>query len=258
MLPVKGFGRYGTMTEWYKWERPDMAKRKSQLVCQHLENISRKMLEEYQDVIRSFVRGRNGVYALYRRGKLYYVGLTGSLLGRLKMHLRDRHGDTWDRFSVYLTIGPAYMKEIESVLIRISNPPGNKQRGKFIRSENLLPSLKAEYRRLKKQEEEVLFGSRKKARKKSGGPKRTAEPKARTPVLAPYAGEVKKLRARFKGRLVHARVLKDGRVSYGGQRYTSPSLAAATACGRRSSNGWSFWTYERAPGDWVPINELRK
>jgi len=105
------------------------------------------MLEEYQDVIRSFVRSRNGVYALYRRGKLYYVGLASSLLGRLKMHLRDRHGDTWDRFSVYLTIGPAYMKEIESVLVRISDPPGNKQRGKFIRSENLLSSVKAEYRR---------------------------------------------------------------------------------------------------------------
>ncbi|MCK4601326.1 MAG: GIY-YIG nuclease family protein, partial [Phycisphaerae bacterium] len=124
-----------------------MAKRNSQLVSQHLENISRKMLEEYQDVIRNFVRKRHGVYALYRRGKLYYVGLASSLLGRLKQHLTNKHGDTWDRFSVYLTIGPAYMKEIESVLIRISDPPGNKQRGKFAKSENLLPKVKAEYRR---------------------------------------------------------------------------------------------------------------
>jgi len=235
-----------------------MAKRNSQLVCQHLENVSRKMLEEYQDVIRSFVRGRNGVYALYRRGKLYYVGLASSLLGRLKMHLRDHHADTWDRFSVYLTIGPAYMKEIESVLMRISNPPGNKQRGKFIRSENLLPKLKAEYRRRRKQEEELLFGARKKAAKRVAKKPRTrAKSKGRAPILAPHVGQVKKLRARFKGKLVWARVLKDGRVSYGGQRYTSPSLAAAAACGRRSCNGWTFWSYERAPGDWVPIDELR-
>ena len=60
-----------------------MAKRSSQLVCQHLESISRNVLEEYQKVIRRFVRGRNGVYALYRRGKLHYVGLASSLLGRL-------------------------------------------------------------------------------------------------------------------------------------------------------------------------------
>ena len=36
------------------------------------------------------------------------------------MHLRDHHADTWDRFSAYLTIGPDYMKEIGSVLIRIT------------------------------------------------------------------------------------------------------------------------------------------
>ena len=108
-----------------------MAKKSSQLVCQHLENISRKMLEEYQDIIRGFVRGRNGVYAMYRRGKLYYVGLASSLLGRLKMHLRDHHADTWDRFSVYLTIGPDYMKEIESVLIRI--PLWSQRRSTMVR-----------------------------------------------------------------------------------------------------------------------------
>jgi len=236
-----------------------MAKRNSQLVCQHLENISRKMLEEYQDVIRSFVRGRNGVYAMYRRGKLYYVGLASSLLGRLKMHLRDHHADTWDRFSVYLTIGPDYMKEIESVLIRIAAPPGNKMRGKFVRSENLLPRLKAEYRERRKQEEELLFGTRKKGTKRV--PKKVrvhAKSRGSAPVLAPYVGQVKKLRARFKGKLVWARLLKDGRISYGGQRYTSPSLAAAAACGRKTCNGWRFWTYERAPGDWMPLNELRK
>ena len=234
-----------------------MAKRSSQLVCQHLENISRKMLEEYQDVIRGFVSGRNGVYALYRRGKLYYVGLAGSLLGRLKMHLRDRHGDTWDRFSVYLTIGPAYMKEIESVLIRISDPPGNKQRGKFVRSENLLSSVKAEYRRRKKAEEETLFGVRKKPKEAKKAAKRPAKLKGRRPVLAKHGEQVKRLRARYEGRLIYARVLKDGRISVKGKRYISPSAAGA-ACVRGGCNGWSFWTYQRAPGDWVPLNELRK
>jgi hypothetical protein len=78
---------------------------RSSLVCQHLENISRDALEKYQDVIRGYVRGRQGVYALYRRDKLYYVGLASNLRMRLSHHLRNRHGDSWDRFSVYLTIG---------------------------------------------------------------------------------------------------------------------------------------------------------
>ncbi len=43
-----------------------MAKR-PQLVCQHLENISRKVLEDYKDIIREYVRRRHGVYALYNK-----------------------------------------------------------------------------------------------------------------------------------------------------------------------------------------------
>jgi len=40
-----------------------MAKR-TPLVCQHLENISRDALDKYQDIIRRYVRRRQGVYAL--------------------------------------------------------------------------------------------------------------------------------------------------------------------------------------------------
>jgi len=237
-----------------------MAKKNAQLVCQHLENISRKMLEEYQDVFKGFVRGRNGVYALYRRGKLYYVGLAGSLLGRLKHHLKDHHAKTWDRFSVYLTIGPDYMKEIESVLLRIATPPGNKVKGKFIRSENLLRKLKAEYRKQKKAEEEILFGDgrRKKPRKAKKAREKPAKAKGRAPALAPYVGRVRKLRASHKGKVIKGLVLKDGRVSVKGKRYKSPSLAAMAAVKRKSVNGWTFWKYERAPGDWVRIAQLRK
>ena len=43
-----------------------MAARKENFVCEHLENISREALEEYQAIIRNYVRRRQGVYALYR------------------------------------------------------------------------------------------------------------------------------------------------------------------------------------------------
>jgi hypothetical protein len=59
------------------------------LVTQHLENISREALEQFQPVIYKFIRGRRGVYALYRRGKPYYVGLASNLKSRLRN--RDRH-----------------------------------------------------------------------------------------------------------------------------------------------------------------------
>ncbi len=87
-----------------------MAKR-TPLVCQQLENISREAFGKYQNIIRQYVRRRHGAYVLYRRGKLHYVGLASNLRSRLGHHLRDRHQDSWDRFSVYLTIGDTYLKE---------------------------------------------------------------------------------------------------------------------------------------------------
>jgi hypothetical protein len=42
-------------------------------------------------------------------------------------------------------------------------------------------------------------------------------------------------------------------------RHTLPqSLAGAAARNYRTCNGWTFWQYKRAPGDSVPLDELRK
>ena len=68
-----------------------MKSHKGQLVCEHLENISLDALEKHQDIIREYVKGRHGIYALYRNGRLYYVGLASDLRRRLKHHLHDRH-----------------------------------------------------------------------------------------------------------------------------------------------------------------------
>jgi hypothetical protein len=112
--------------------------KRTQIVCQHLENISRAALEQYQDIIREYIRGRHGVYALYRRDKLYYVGLASNLRVRLKQHLHDKHSNKWDRFSIYLTIDDKAIKELETLLLRIiKKSDGNRTGGRFVRSENL-------------------------------------------------------------------------------------------------------------------------
>jgi hypothetical protein len=193
------------------------------------------------------------IYALFRRGKLYYVGLARNLRGRLKQHLRDRHGDSWDRFSVYLTIGDTHMKELESLILRIVQPAGNRQKGKFHRSENLLALLNRE------------MASRDRSRRRRLLNPLAAEPckvprceAGRTPVLAEYVTRPLRLRATHKGKTIMAGVRRDGTVVLRGKRFTSPSLAAACAVRRPTCNGWTFWQYERAPGDWVLLDELRK
>lgn len=110
-----------------------MAKRKTS-VCQQLENISGKALEKYQDIIRRYVRRLHGLDVLYRREKLEYVRLGSNLRSRLGRHHRDRHQDSSDRFSAYLTIGDTHLKEPEALILRIDKPAGNKVKGKFAAS----------------------------------------------------------------------------------------------------------------------------
>ena len=83
--------------------------RRGALVSQYLEGISRTALAEYQQFFREQARRRDGVYALYRKKKLYYVGLARDLRGRLKTHLRDKHGESWDRFSMYITVNAPFL-----------------------------------------------------------------------------------------------------------------------------------------------------
>jgi hypothetical protein len=108
----------------------------------HRDNVSGDVLDEYQDIIRDYVYRRQGVYALHRRGKLYYVGLASNLRNRLKAHLRDRHAGRWDRFSLYLTKSDHHLRELEALVVRVVRPPGNKQLGKFAKSENLKPRFR--------------------------------------------------------------------------------------------------------------------
>jgi hypothetical protein len=232
-----------------------MAKRKrSALVSQYLEGISRTALAEYQPFFREQARRRNGVYALYQRKKLYYVGLARDLRGRLKTHLRDKHGESWDRFSIYLTVGDDHIKELESLVLRIVRPTGNRQGGKFAKAQN----LRREFTRRVKQDAAAhlseLLGV------ESG--RKPVVVRGRSPskaVLAAYVSRPLRLRARYKGKTLKARALSNGVISFAGKRYQSPSMAACAALPhRRAINGWHFWTYERAPGDWVRLKELRK
>ena len=234
-----------------------MAKR-SPLVCQHLENVSRDVLEEHQDIIREYVRHRQGVYALYRRGKLYYVGLASNLRPRLAHHLKDRHHGSWDRFSVYLTIGDSHLRELESLILRIVKPSGNKQQGKFAKSEDLRRRFKRDWYAEMRLKLGDLLGKPPRVAPAKAAP---AETGGRKPVLAAYMKDGEKkltLRGHHKGKTVWAYVRKTGLIWFQDKHFTSPSLAAAHAVQRKTSNGWTFWQYQRAPGDWVPLDKLRK
>jgi hypothetical protein len=77
---------------------------------------------------------------------------------RLKAHLRDHHGQSWDRFSVYLTIGDQHLKELESLVLRIVKPRGNEVKGKFAKSQDLRRKFAKDIRLIQREELDSLLG----------------------------------------------------------------------------------------------------
>jgi len=223
------------------------------LVCQYLENISREALKKYQRVIRERVRHRHGIYALHRKNKLYYVGLASNLHMRLKQHLEDHHGQSWDRFSVYLSIGDRHLKELESLILRITKPSGNKVKGHFSKAENLRGNLARDIKLIQREELNGIIGRVPIVRVVAVKPAESG----RTPSLSAYTSKPFKIVLTYKKKKFRASVRKDGTIHYGGAVYRSPS-SAGTAIVGQPVDGWFKWRYERAPGDWVRLNELRK
>lgn len=213
--------------------------RRPKLVTQYLENISREALEEHPQLVQQFVGRRNGIYALFNRGTLHYAGLASDLRWRLKHHLKDRLRDEWDSFSVYLTIGDKHLRELESLLIRVTRPPGNRQLGKLAGAENLDRKFGRAL-----DHEHAMHRNR-----LMGRPVPSDNERAQLRTV--------KLRGHYKGKSVQARYRPDGSIRWNKKTYSSLSAAASAVCGH-SVNGRRFWCFERSPGDWVRMLEYRK
>ena len=152
----------------------------------------------------------------------------------------------------------SHIKELESLVLRIVSPPGNKTGGTFGKAEDLRKQLNQALRQQQRKELAELMGGQKRKALVKPTPTSPQKSKGRLPVLSKYISTPLKLKAKFKNKTVTARVAKNGTIPFAGKTYSSPSLAAAAACGRKTCNGWTFWSYERAPGDWVLLDLLRK
>lgn len=227
----------------------------------HLEKVGSGVFERYQDVITSLVAGNQGVYALYRRQKLYYIGLASDLRGRIKHHLKDKHKGKWDRFSLYIIRKEDHIREVEALLMRIAEPDGNKQKGKLKRSLNLLPKLDREVKRKQEEERRILLGQRAGSKKKKSSKKKVKKRKLTKKVERPLKGIFptgKMIYCKYKGKSAKAWVWKNGRIRYDGKYYDSPSTVGKIVRDGKPTNGWRFWKYKNKSGELVYLSELRK
>jgi len=111
-----------------------------------LENVPASAFRVIAESISETMKGKAGIYALYDKDELYYVGLARSLRGRVKTHTRDKHSGKWDKFSIYVVEKTRYLKDIETITIRITNPKGNSTKGKIPQHHTLRRILQKEIR----------------------------------------------------------------------------------------------------------------
>lgn len=179
------------------------------LVINRLEKVSKDLFRKYYELITELVSTSPGVYALYDGDALYYVGKSTDLKKRVKQHLRDRHLNKWTHFSFYLIRRVQHIHEIESLLVRIATPEGNrvtpagKQRGP------LLGELKRMVRQKQKQELDELFGESKPTRE-------IKHYKARGKgALAGLVSRKKALYRNYKGKRYTATLFPNGTIVMG-------------------------------------------
>ncbi|HET6273082.1 MAG TPA: hypothetical protein VFG32_08875 [Bacteroidota bacterium] len=236
-----------------------MARRKlRRLVTSNLERISSKVFDEYHDEITQLVGRRHGVYSLYKRERLYYVGLAKDLRSRLDGHLKDKHASKWDSFSLYLIRNVNYLRELESLIIHVADPKANIHKGRFARSTNLrstLEELMEERDRAKRAE--ILAGHSRKKKKRRRRRSRQRKTSGRRANLAGLLSSGTELRARYRKKEYVASVDGTGRISIDDKTFSSPSAAGSFVRNGKATDGWMFWTYKNEVSKWVKIDELR-
>jgi predicted GIY-YIG superfamily endonuclease len=114
------------------------------LVKGYLEKVSSKLFELIEDKLSELLKKQSGIYVLYKNNSIYYIGLAKSLRSRLKGHLEDRHKNKWNKFSLYIVKRIRYLRDIESLMLQLVRPKGNKIIGRFEKHGNLKPKIKKE------------------------------------------------------------------------------------------------------------------
>lgn len=113
--------------------------RKGALIKGMTKKLPSEILDNtvFRQGLRETMKGFSGIYALYKKDKLYYVGLTTNLFGRIKWHMKDRHSGKWDSFVIFRIKRIDYLRDIETLITHLVKLPGNKVKGKVPRDADI-------------------------------------------------------------------------------------------------------------------------
>lgn len=224
------------------------------LVLNRLENVSKDVFQQYFSLITELVGDSPGVYALYDGADLYYVGKSTELRKRVRHHLKDRHLASWTHFSLYLARREDHIHEIESLLVRIANPKGNRVIPRGRSTGAMVKQLKALIKARQKEELAQLFGTKRAA----GRVERKVEEVKKAYRLAGLVSRPTRLYRTYKGREYKAILSPQGLVRLNGKRFSSVTAAAKSVVKAKGAiNGRGFWYIRSGTGDWVRLMDYK-
>ena len=233
------------------------SKLKHTLLKESFENISSELFSGYSDVITELIGRSAGIYALFDKNKLYYVGRATNLKSRVKQHLRDKHQKKWTHFSLYLIGFHEHIGDIESLLVRIALPKGNsvRPRGTDAKGERRLKQII----RLKHREEleKLLPGKRKLKTNSTKLKNKRNRENNRTKSLKGLVKNRVTLSKTYLGKFNKATLLPSGFILYKNKKYDTPTAAAKAIAGNKPINGWYFWRIKNRKGQLVKLKELK-
>jgi hypothetical protein len=152
-----------------------------------------------------------------------------------------------------------HIREVESLLVRIADPEGNKQRGKLRKSKNLERSLDAAIKNKQKEKRKKIFGKHKGKAKRKKTKKKVRKTKVvkERPLRGVFPGG-KVIYAKYKGNIYKAWVKRNGGIRFKGQIHDTPTGAAKEIIEKGAVNGWNFWKYKDGAGNLIKLRTLRK
>lgn len=222
------------------------------LVTHFAEGLSGDILHKHQEVVQHRVRGKSGVYALYKNRQIWYVGRASDLHRRLGQHLEDRHAGRWNRFSVFITRKEGTEKELEALLRRVAKPEGNSQNVNFIGAEDMQPEMlsQAEQNAMRSVKDDFTDSGL----QPSPGVTRSAKPLHRGFRL----DRSRTVRLKCRGKWIRGFLRRNLKIRARNKTFGSPSGAAKFFLGWTAVDGWYHWLYKHPGKGWIPIRNLRR
>ena len=138
-------------------QRKERKTTKGALIKGMSKKLPSKILDNpvFKKRLREIMKGYSGIYALYRKDRLYYVGLTTNLFGRINWHLKDRHAGKWDNFVIFRIKRVDYLKDIETLITHLVKIPGARIKGKVPRDADINRILRNILRQYSKENKEI-------------------------------------------------------------------------------------------------------